>query len=459
MTDSPKFGTSGLRGRSAQLLDGVAARFVAAFLSSAVGPAGPLLVGRDLRSSSSGLLAEVARGAAAMGVEAVDCGELPTPALALESRRLGRLAVMITGSHIPADRNGLKFYRNGNEIDKAEEAAILSALADMSMPAAAPVAAWPGVLERFLVRYAPLVPPGVLSGRRIGVWQQSTVLRQALPDVLRRLGAEIIALGWSDAFIPIDTEAVSAADQAMLGAWVAEHRLDALVSTDGDGDRPLLVDDLGRFVRGDVLGALTARFLGADAIVTPVTSNSAIEASGWFREVRRTRVGSPHVIAGMADAVTAGAARVVGFEANGGVLLGSDIGALTSLPTRDALLPLLAVLAAAGQGPLSRLIDSLPGRVARSGRLEHVEAARSAALMQSLRSDAALVARLWSGAGRIVSVSEIDGLRYVLASGDIVHVRPSGNAPELRCYTEAADAARADWLLAHGLDALRRALG
>ena len=81
------------------------------------------------------------------------------------------------------------------------------------------------------------------------------------------------------------------------------------------------VDETGALIRGDVLGILTAKFLGAETVVTPVTSNSSIEGTGYFRHVVRTKVGSPFVIAGMAEA----AGIVVGFEANGGVLLGSDV--------------------------------------------------------------------------------------------------------------------------------------
>ncbi len=84
-------------------------------------------------------------------------------------------------------------------------------------------------------------------------------------------------------------------------AGSTQHKLDAIVSTDGDADRPLVIDGTGEFLRGDVLGMIAARFLGADRVVTPVTSNSAIEGVGWFGRVDRTKVGSPFVIEGMED--------------------------------------------------------------------------------------------------------------------------------------------------------------
>ncbi|MBR7508587.1 hypothetical protein KC216_22260, partial [Mycobacterium tuberculosis] len=77
-------------------------------------------------------------------------------------------------------------------------------------------------------------------------------------------------------------------------------------------------------------------------------SNTAIELSGLFTKVYRTRVGSPYVIEGMEQARRDGFRRIVGFEANGGVLLGSSLamngGTLEALPTRDAMLPILSVL-------------------------------------------------------------------------------------------------------------------
>src|SRR6185437_14460531 len=182
---------------------------------------------------------------------------------------------------------------------------------------------------------------------------------------------------------------------------------------------------------------------------------------GAFARVVRTKVGSPFVIAGMEMARAEGARVVVGFEANGGVLLGSDAEVdghrITALPTRDAFLPILAVLAAAWRAGLTvgGLVATLPPRVARSDRLEHVSQERTAMLLARL-AQPMTAAKYFGEVGEIASVSDIDGLRFLFASGDVVHYRASGNAPELRCYTEAATAERADWLLAWGLKAAEK---
>jgi phosphomannomutase len=453
MSNSLKFGTSGLRGLSTDLVGAESRRYAAAFVKylQSQGAVGDVLVGRDLRSSSPEIAASVVSAIGAAGGKPVDCGELPTPALALEALRRSAPAIMVTGSHIPADRNGLKFYLATGEIEKADEAGILAALAEAPEGTATAVPE-PGALRRYRERYQAMLPHGALGGWRVGVWEHSSVARDVLIDVLDRYGAEIVALNRSDVFIPVDTEAVGGDTQTELAGWVHAHQLDALVSTDGDADRPLMVDETGALVRGDIIGILTAKFLGADSVVTPVTSNSSIEGTGSFHAVVRTRVGSPYVIAGMRDAP----GRVVGFEANGGVLLGSDVAingtTLAAMPTRDALLPILSMLGAAraaGQ-TVSQLVASLPPRAARSDRLEHVAPERSAELLDRLRNDAA---GFFASQGVVRDRSEIDGLRFELESGDIVHYRPSGNAPELRCYTEASTAERADELLAWGLQA------
>jgi phosphomannomutase len=192
-----------------------------------------------------------------------------------------------------------------------------------------------------------------------------------------------------------------------------------------------------------------------------VTSISSIEGLGCFAQVVRTKVGSPFVIAGMEAARQGGAKTVVGFEANGGVLLGSDATLngriIPALPTRDAMLPILAVLAAAraDRQTVSELVATLPPRIARSDRLEHVPQERTAELL-ALLGDAEKAAEYFAEMGEIGSVSNVDGRRFILTSGDVVHYRSSVYAPEMRCYTEAGSAGRADELLAWGLRAAEK---
>ncbi|TKA96710.1 phosphomannomutase, partial [Cereibacter changlensis] len=343
---APKFGTSGLRGLVTELTPELVTAHVAAFLRAC--PVGTgLYVGRDLRPSSPDLAAMVIAAGRAAGFAVTDCGALPTPALALAAMDAGASAVMVTGSHIPADRNGLKFYTPEGEITKAHETAILTGLETVSPALPSPEPRLDaGAGPTWVARYVTAFGPQALAGMRIGVYSHSSVARDLMAETLAALGAEVADLGRSEQFIPVDTEAVDAATRAQLAAWATEG-FDALVSTDGDGDRPLMTDATGRVIPGDVLGQITAAALGAETVVTPVSSNTGAEASGRFARVIRTKIGSPFVIAAM----QAAGGKVAGYEANGGFLLGfaaqGPAGPLPALMTRDSLLPLIAPLAAA----------------------------------------------------------------------------------------------------------------
>lgn len=392
-------------------------------------------------------------------MQPVDCGTIPTPALACHAMAQGCAAIMVTGSHIPADRNGLKFYLPSGEISKADEAGIVAELRDEAVGELTGIVADEASAAgtRYFERFAGLLPPGALAGWRIGVFEHSSVARDVLTAMLRHFGAETVSLGRTESFVAVDTEAFGDAVFAPLPGWVSEHGLDAIVSADGDGDRPLLMDGMGQFVRGDVLGLITARYLGAQTVVTPVTSNSGIERTGAFSRVIRTRVGSPYVIEAMAGAPGA----VIGFEANGGTFVGDGVHAagiaLPPLPTRDAVLPLLCVLGlAAGKGrAVAEIVADLPLQYALADRLQEVPSERSGAFLSRLAEDAAYAQQLFAPHG-IAELSQIDGLQFRTAAGDMVHFRASGNAPELRYYVEGSTPEMAQALLAWGMSIAAR---
>lgn len=454
-----QFGTSGARGLADAMTDRVCWAYTRAFIQVLAGGAKAILLGQDLRPSSNRISSACAAAIEQAGIEVRFAGVLPTPALASYALAHGLSAIMVTGSHIPFDRNGIKFYRSTGEISKVDEAAIVAAEISDS---AAYSAALPGidasVTRHYLNRYLEFFRPGLLAGLRIGIYEHSSVARDLLRELLEALGAQVIGLGRSDGFVPIDTEAVSEEDQLLARQWVAEHNLDALLSTDGDADRPLIGDEYGNWFRGDIVGLLCSAYLSADAVVTPVSCNTAIEHSGKFRAVIRTRIGSPYVIEGMEQAIAAGYQTVVGFEANGGFLLGSSITkhgkTLAALPTRDAFLPMLALLAMAREAgvPLSGLVSCLPNRHTASDRIKDFATEQSRALLAKLSSDdefrGGLLAPIWGGLDNPCTQQDLtDGLRMTFLNGEIIHLRPSGNAPELRCYAEADEGVRAKYLV------------
>ncbi|MEP0510956.1 MAG: phosphomannomutase, partial [Aurantimonas coralicida] len=277
--DSLKFGTSGLRGLVSDLIGWPSFGYTLAFLrhvrdGDRPGAEQMVFFGRDLRASSPEILEACIAAAHAAGFRAVDCGAVPTPALALAAMHQGCPAVMITGSHIPDDRNGLKFYGRGGEITKADETGIAAQFAAIAgadprpEPEAGGQAAERDALAVFARRYTDFFAPDALAGLTIGVFQHSSVARDLLADLVAALGGTAVALGRSDVFVPVDTEAHRPQDVKQIRDWAAEGRFDAIVSTDGDGDRPLVADAKGTILRGDVLGLLTSRALGLTTIVT-----------------------------------------------------------------------------------------------------------------------------------------------------------------------------------------------
>ena len=484
MTEQLKFGTSGLRGLVSDLTDDIIMRYAHAFLRhlekiGKISKEASVIVGYDLRSSSPHIKNVVIKTIEDRGYSVINAGEVPTPALALYSLSHRYPAIMVTGSHIPDDRNGLKFYRPDGEITKQDERSIVNeldktakgdkgGLSENDTPyhlaenyQSPPVV--PDVLELYRKRCLSILPKSALQDMKIGVYQHSSIVRDFLVEVLSALGAKTVAIGRADHFVPVDTEALRDFDRKLALDAVRQYGLDALVSTDGDADRPLIAGSDGIFLKGDVVGMLTAKYLFADAVVTPVTSTSAVETSHFFEHVYRTSVGSPYVIAGMKQALSDGYHTIVGFEANGGVLLGSDISSetceLKKLATRDAMLPILALLGFAQLrgSSVQALQGCLPRRFTASNRLSNIDTEKAKQVLHDLE-DAATRIHFFHPLGNIKHWDVIDGLRVIMDNGDIVHFRLSGNAPELRCYSEAASQEQADKLLEWGLENIARTL-
>ncbi|HYN77551.1 MAG TPA: phosphomannomutase, partial [Lamprocystis sp. (in: g-proteobacteria)] len=319
------FGTSGARGLATAMTDRVCYAYTAGFLNYllAVGAARPgldLALAGDLRPSTGRILAACARAALDLGFHPRNCGRIPSPAVAAFGIAHGCPSLMVTGSHIPDDRNGIKFNLPTGEVLKSDEAGIRAAevvpppaLFDGSgMIIAGEPCALPAedsaAYDAYIRRYLDFFPVGCLAGLRVGVYEHSSVASGAYVEILTVLGALVTRLGHSDRFIPVDTEAIRSEDVALARDWAAGGAFDALVSADGDGDRPLVADERGQWLRGDIAGILCARQLGVRGVVTPVSSNTAVERCGAFARVLRTRIGSPFVIEGMQQLRTQGLA-------------------------------------------------------------------------------------------------------------------------------------------------------
>jgi phosphomannomutase len=438
------FGTSGARGLVTQFTPDVCAAFAVAFMAGMKRNFcfKKVAIAIDNRPSSYAMAQACASALKQLNLDVIYYGVVPTPALAYVAQEDKIPAIMVTGSHIPFDRNGLKFYRPDGEISKADEKVIITEQVEFTpLNETAELTVNNRAVEEYITRYTSLFTTPFLTGKRIGIYEHSSAGRDLYYRIFETFGAEVIALERTDHFVPIDTEAVSEEDTTKAINWSKEHNLDAVFSTDGDGDRPLISDENGNWLRGDILGLLTAYALHIEALAVPVSCNTVIELSNKFTHVERTKIGSPYVIAEFAN-LSKKFNSVAGFEANGGFLLGSDMHLngkpLKALPTRDAILPAIMLLAAAGDGVISELVSALPQRYTHSDRIQNFATEKSQVIIaQGKQNPTNLLSQLGFENVAIKNVDGTDGLRITLADNRIVHLRPSGNAPELRCYAEA----------------------
>ncbi|EAW12188.1 phosphomannomutase [Aspergillus clavatus NRRL 1] len=507
-----KFGTSGRRGKVVDLTQLEIYTNVRAelrYLQSLPLSEGGIRVGDDfyfaydLRPSSTsyvkdnrgGLSQAVVQAAKDAGMHPINLGAIPTPALTYFALRNGKGSIMVTGSHIPFDRNGYKLNTSQGELLKKDEQPInelvkITREELLSQPFAESLFNEHGMLRDGSSELPPIAPEGKdayvqryldffegqsLEGKRILVYQHSAVGRDVAVEILQKLGAKVAIAGRSETFVPIDTEAIDAVQLNTIQVLYDStgQTFDAVVSTDGDSDRPLILAPEGdrlRFFGGDLLGMVVAEYLQADAVVVPISTNDAIDRGSLADATEpKTKIGSPYVIAGMQDAIAKGRRRVCGWEANGGFLTGSDIERngkmLTALPTRDAALPLLCALFAAQsrQITLPQLFSTLPRRFSRAALIRNFPRSTSMRILQRfspsgsadqpderIRSELETVFSPDVGFTAIARIDYTDGVRLIFENGDVAHFRPSGNADELRIYAVADTQERADGIAARG---------
>ncbi len=528
------FGTSGLRGLVTDITDLEAYINVKAALRyfaniGDIRAGGGVIIAGDLRPSTDRIMRACAQAIIDSGCQLENAGKIPTPALIAHAVATKRAGVMVTGSHIPFDRNGIKVNKSVGEVLKSDEAGIIREVdrvrrEEYGRSATESIFDAAGMLKR-----APDLPPldraaeeayvhrftqgfrhDQLTGVRVLVYQHSAVGRDILPRILSELGAEVITAGRSETFVPIDTENITEEqlnrlEDLFIAAEAGGQPLHAIVSTDGDSDRPLVTAVRSdaerqpgarrvRFLPGDLLGIVVAEYLRADAVAVPISANDAVDRrmKEHGASLLKTKIGSPYVVSALDELRrTEKFARIVGWEANGGFLTASDIqlsaGMLPALPTRDSTLPILATLfAAAEQGiGLSTLWDRLPARFGRAGLLDNVSVAVSQAILARLIPSGNVIEVEFDGTSRVLDYSEtegmavplaesvnkkwqeskailssffdatlgfdeivrlnvLDGVRIYFRNCDIVHIRPSGNAPQLRIYAVSDSQARAD---------------
>ncbi|MFN7915909.1 MAG: hypothetical protein U0Q55_11275 [Vicinamibacterales bacterium] len=308
------FGTDGVRGKAGVFpLDHATVRRLGAALVRALphGTESPhLLVGRDTRESGGWIEAELAHGAGGEGAEVTSVGVVPTPAVAYLTRAFAQYdaGVVISASHNPFEDNGIKvFSGRGEKFTEAVEREIEGIVADTSWdvrdgaPEEVPGAV---LVDSYLEHLRVVLPdPSLFSGFTLAIDCANGATTPVAPGLFRGLGFETVVTGAEPDGRNINLLCGSTHPEG-LSALVVKSGAQMGVAFDGDGDRAIFVDHLGRVVNGDAVLLMCARQLQREgrlpgnAIVATVMSNIGLELalrrSGI--EMIRTSVGDKYVM-------------------------------------------------------------------------------------------------------------------------------------------------------------------
>jgi len=404
------------------------------------------VVGRDPRASGEFLEAAVVAGLASAGVDVLTLGVVPTPAVAYLTADLGaELGVMLSASHNPAPDNGIKLFTLGglklpDTVEDQIELRLRAAPGHLAGLAGDPLVPADGFgrvrdasgeVERYLAHLLSTLPASgaglpasglPLAGLRVVVDCAHGAASELAPRLLRRAGADVLAIGAEPDGLNIN-DGCGSTSLDVLAAAVTQHRADAGIAHDGDADRCLAVDADGQLIDGDQILAVLALALrdagqlAGDTVVTTVMANlgfrTAMRAAGI--DVVETPVGDRYVLEAMREGKF-----TLGGEQSGHVIL------LDHATTGDGLLTALQLLSVMAR-------RGLPLRELAQAMTKYPQV-----LINVPGVDKALAASSGELAAAVIAAEAELG-----TSGRVL-VRPSGTEHAVRVMVEALDAGQAN---------------
>ena len=384
---------------------------------------GTVLIGKDTRLSGYMFESALEAGFVAAGVDVMLIGPLPTPGIAYMTRRFNcDLGVVISASHNLYDDNGIKFFdATGGKLSDELEEQIETELAHAPITCTSRNLGRATRVDKSRVHYQEFctatLPPGVdLSGLKVVVDCANGAAYKVGPRILADLGAEIVPIGCSPNGRNINDGCGSMAPD-LLQLTVPGVRANVGLALDGDGDRLVMVDHLGRIVDGDQLLYVIARARKQAAtlrgpVVGTVMSNLGLEVA--LREAgiefQRAPVGDRYVLSLLRD--TGG---ILGGETSGHIIC------LDKTTTGDGLVSALQVLAVMKKTGLS-LAELASGMLKFPQVLLNVKVAKrfDPATVPTVRDAVARIEKRMGGDGRVV-------------------LRASGTEPVIRVMVEGRD--------------------
>lgn len=431
------FGTSGIRGDAEKLftdqfcfdLGRSFARFLDKHKSS-----GAVAIGMDPRGSSPRIKEGLESGLVYEGREILDEGSTPVPSMCylLQTSDYYAGSLMVTGSHIKAYLNGVKFFAFKTEILKKHEEEfeeIYYKLKDQ-------VKEKPSKHDLIISDEANVEYSEMLANISTGNYPEWRVVVDAgdgaqsgiMPQVLSRLGVNVIEMNTTiqGEFFARDTENYE--DFKDLLERVPKEKADFGVAYDADGDRVVFVDRKGNFIPGDYTAGVIAKYSPGDTVVTPIATSQVVDYLG--KKVIRTKVGSPFLVDAMNKSRTK-----FGFEANGGgisaeIMMTRDGGSTT--------IKLLNIMARTKK-TLEELVGQLPKYYLVKTKVDYKWELEDTILKEAKNK--------FKG----VKVEELDGLKIWIDKHTWILFRSSSNAPEFRVFAESDEEKVAQDLLKEGI--------
>ncbi len=400
-----------------------------------------VVIGKDTRLSGYMLENALVAGFTSVGMDVVQVGPMPTPAIAMLTRSMrADLGVMISASHNPFHDNGIKLFGpDGYKLSDADEAQIERLLAtEPKLAEPAQIGRAKRIDDargRYIHAVKQSLPESVrLDGLKIVLDCANGAAYNSAPTVFWELGADVVAVGVTPNGLNINDKCGSTAP-GLLQETVVASGADIGIALDGDADRLIVVDEAGTIVDGDqimaLIGASWARQgkLKGGGVVATVMSNLGLERflEGQGLTLERTKVGDRYVL----ERMKSGGFNV-GGEQSGHMILSDH--ATTGDGTLAAL-QVLAELVASGK-PASELLhqfDAVPQL------LKNVRFAGGAPL-----DDAAVKAAIAEGEAELAG------------RGRLV-IRASGTEPLIRVMAEGDDAAQVERVVDMICDAVRAA--
>nr|WP_086940468.1 phosphoglucosamine mutase [Thaumasiovibrio occultus] len=427
MAERKFFGTDGIRGKVGEYpvtpdfalkLGWAAGRVLAKQGTKKV------LIGKDTRISGYMLESALEAGLAAAGLQAAFTGPMPTPAIAYLTQTFrAEAGIVISASHNPYYDNGIKFFSSEgtklpDEVELEIEAELEKAITCVESAELGKATRINDAAGRYIEFCKSTFPTTLsLEGYKIVVDCAHGATYHIAPLVFRELGAEVVKIGCEPNGTNINDQ-VGATDVRALQAKVLEVNADFGIAFDGDGDRVIMVDELGNKVDGDQIAFIIAR----EALRRGELKGGVVGTlmTNMGMEVALRDLGIPFVRAAVGDRYVMEKLKEhgwkIGAENSGHVIL------LDKIPTGDGIVAGLQVVASIVGNKMS-LSTLTQGMKMFPQVLENV---RFKGEGNPLESDAVLAA-----------AAEVE---QKLADKGRVLLRKSGTEPLIRVMVEGEDA-------------------